>query len=91
MLRWHGTTNNCRLNIDKMIPMAERYAEITNSNGHQCDTMNLLKQSEQAQDQSSALARTASTFSLASPGPRSCFSGGGVSPSPAKICSEENK
>ena len=42
--------------------MAERYTEIKDSHGHQCDTMNLLTQTERAQDQSSAMVRTASSF-----------------------------
>ena len=36
-------------------------------------------------------ARGLGFISLASPGPRSCFSGGGVSPSPAKTCSKKSR
>ena len=64
--------------------MAERHAEIKYTHGHQCDTMNLLKDEERAQDQSSAMVRTASSFFNGESGAAVLLSGGGVSPSPAK-------
>ena len=70
--------------------MAERCVANKDSHGHKYNTMDLLNSSERAQDQSSAMVRTASScFAMASPGPRSCSPGGGVSPSPAKNSEEK--
>ena len=43
--------------------MAERCVKNKDSHGHKYNTMDLLNSSEQAQDQSSAMVRTASSFS----------------------------
>ena len=84
-LRWHGTTNNCRLNLKqsthgRTICIEQRFPWPQVQHNGSSETLRTSSRSELRDG-----AHGLELFSMASPGPRSCSPGGAFHPHPRKI------